>query len=53
MTQFAHVSRHTMEPRTENKNPSFEKTVRIIWAHICGKNCLNDIEEKKIVKFGP
>ena len=26
----------TMEPRTENKNLSLEKTVLIIWDQICG-----------------
>ena len=26
----------TMEPRTENRNSSLEKTVLIIWAQICG-----------------
>ena len=25
----------TMEPRTENKNSSLEKTVLIMWAQIC------------------
>ena len=26
----------TMEPRTENKNSSLEKTIYIMWAQICG-----------------
>ena len=28
-----------MERRTENENSSLEKTVLVIWAQICEKNC--------------
>ena len=40
----------TMEPRTENKYSSLEKTVLIIWAQICGQNCPN-CPQSDIKKF--
>ena len=46
----------TMEPSTENKNSSLEKTVLIIWTQICGKiaEIVHKMTLKKIiVKFRP